>query len=215
MQTQPGKTVQLLEGLGHELHEDAPVFDYRAFALDFLKIIMAKTAADIEYDQVNNCGVSLATDGTGVSIIEYDNIRLLGGGMNRYDFEIVAFSGAGDGPGEYEFVFAYNNLNGALAGPLTVGVENAAGTVGEALVNNGDASSILANGLMVCLDLIQVGEKATMTYDVTVDEVFFQLTNSAVSEVDNPGSTTTSSDWTLVSDLPKIFMPLLHKQDLP
>ena len=32
------KTVQLLEALGHELHEDEPVFDYQAFALDFLKI---------------------------------------------------------------------------------------------------------------------------------------------------------------------------------
>ncbi len=43
------KTVQLLESLGHELYEDAPVFDYQAFALDFLKIIMAETAADIEW----------------------------------------------------------------------------------------------------------------------------------------------------------------------
>ena len=43
------KTVQLLKSLGHELHEDAPVFDYQAFALDFLKIIMAETAADIEW----------------------------------------------------------------------------------------------------------------------------------------------------------------------
>jgi amidase len=43
------KTVELLVSLGHELHEDAPVFDYEAFALDFLKIIMAETAADIEW----------------------------------------------------------------------------------------------------------------------------------------------------------------------
>ncbi len=42
-------TAHLLESLGHELHNDAPEFDGEAFALDFLKIIMAETAADIDW----------------------------------------------------------------------------------------------------------------------------------------------------------------------
>ena len=173
---------------------------------------------EVEYDGVNNYGVSLATAGTGVAIIEYDDIRLFGGGMNRYDFQIVAYSGVDDAPGMYEYVFAYDNLNGALDGPLTIGVENAAGTLGTALVNNGDASSVLANGLMVCLDRYQVGSAASLTYDVTVDEgATGDLVNSAVSTVDNPGSVPTSSDWTLSLDLGlmDIYLPLMYKQELP
>lgn len=43
------ETVKLLESLGHDLQEDAPEFDGKAFSIDFLKIIMAETRADIEW----------------------------------------------------------------------------------------------------------------------------------------------------------------------
>ena len=42
-------TVKLLQSLGHELHEDAPEFDGEAFSMNFLKIIMGETQADIEW----------------------------------------------------------------------------------------------------------------------------------------------------------------------
>jgi amidase len=41
--------VQLLESLGHELHEDAPTIDRHAFAMDFTTILMGETRADIEW----------------------------------------------------------------------------------------------------------------------------------------------------------------------
>ena len=41
-------TVQLLEELGHELVEDKPKFNEEAFALNFLKVLVAEIRADIE-----------------------------------------------------------------------------------------------------------------------------------------------------------------------
>ena len=56
--------------------------------------------------------------------------------------------------GDYEIVFVYDNLNGSLEGPLTIGVENAAGTSGVALVNKDSARQVISNGFMVCFDAV-------------------------------------------------------------
>lgn len=168
----------------------------------------------IEYNSSSNYGISLATSGPDVSIIEYDNAMTYSDSSNQYDFEIVAHSGRDDTPGRYEYVFAYDNLNGALTGPLTIGAENASGTTGVALVNNADASILLQDGLMICLDAVSVGKAASMTYDVAVDVGSIQrLTNTAVTTVDNPGSTATSDSWTLKLDLGylEIFLPIINK----
>ena len=174
---------------------------------------------EIVYNSGANRGVSLATAGPTVAIVEYDDVQLYGDPTNQYDFEIVAYRTPSNAPGDYEYVFAYDNLDGALTGPLTVGVENVGGLYGAALVNNGNASAVLSNGFMVCLDRVQVGGPASMTYDVTVDAGATMpfITNSAVSMVDNPGSVSTSADWTLNLDLGllPIYLPIVHKPALP
>lgn len=43
------KTVQLLQALGHELIEVDPQFDGEKFAINFMKIIVAETYADLQY----------------------------------------------------------------------------------------------------------------------------------------------------------------------
>ena len=148
---------------------------------------------EIFYDQANNHGVSLATAGApdGVVIVEYDDIQFFGGSADTFDFEIVVWRTVDDSPGAPEIIIAYDNLNGSLAGPLTVGVENVDGTAATSLVNNDSAEGVLHNGLMVCFDLNAPStDPVTITYAVTIDEETSGQTvvNTAVSTSSNIGS---------------------------
>jgi hypothetical protein len=150
---------------------------------------------EIVYDGAAQRGVSLATPGSNLIIIEYDDIQLYDDPANQYDFEIVATRAVDNTPGAYEFVFAYDNLDGALTGPVTIGVENAAGSFASVFLNRGDASSVLSNGLMVCLDQVLVSDTPVVTFDAVVgDHVPTVITNVADVEVDNPGSVPTTAE---------------------
>ena len=145
---------------------------------------------EIFYDAGLNHGVSLATAGApgGWIIVEYDDIQLYGGSPSIMDFEIVVSRAVIDAPGFYEIVYAYDNINYAL--PATIGVEDAAGANGVALVNNGDTSGIISDGFMVCFDQIGSADPAVITYQVTVDatDMYRTLTNNVAHDTDNPGS---------------------------
>ena len=111
------------------------------------------------------------------------------------DFEIVVSRAVIDAPGSYEIVYAYDNINYAL--PATIGVEDAAGANGVALVNNGDTSGIISDGFMVCFDQVGAADPVVITYQVTVDaSAHGILTNNIVHNTDNPGSmeASTSAD---------------------
>jgi hypothetical protein len=118
---------------------------------------------EIVYDQAANKGVSLAaaTDGS-LIVIEFDDVRLTNAPNSGYDMEMVMRRKVSDAPGAYEIVYAYDNLRGPLDGPLTIGVENAAGDSGVALVNKGSAEQVISDGLMVCLDAV-TGSPPTST----------------------------------------------------
>jgi uncharacterized repeat protein (TIGR01451 family) len=140
-----------------------------------------------------NTGVTLATAGKDLSIIEYDNLEYWSGyGLSGYewDFEIVMYSTVDDTPGAPEIVFAYDNLTSFTA-DNTVGLENADGNRAAPYLNLGDPNGILHDGLMVCFDYQAIGATpATLTYQVTVDggtsgEI---LTNYAEHNTGNPGS---------------------------
>lgn len=98
-------------------------------------------------------GVSLATNGPGMSIIEYDNLRKYGTTTVLGDVEIIVNSVVNDAPGAYEFVVAFgSDANSANAvNPTTLGIEAPGGTVATALVNNAAPPASLAD-LMVCYD---------------------------------------------------------------
>ncbi len=168
---------------------------------------------EIVYNLAENRGVTAGTDYLGsFLIIEYDDIQLWEDPTNQYDFEIVVYPTPSDAAGDYEYIFAYDNLEGDLMGALTIGFENVGGAIGAALVNKGDASSVISNGFMVCLNQIIVDGKETMTYNVTVDsDAVYPITNSAVSITDNPGSVPVSTSHDLF-DLLDVFLPITLKQ---
>ncbi|MCA9994865.1 MAG: S8 family serine peptidase [Anaerolineales bacterium] len=171
---------------------------------------------EIFYDQANNHGVSLATAGApdGVVIVEYDDIQFFGGSADTFDFEVVVWRTVDDSPGAYEIILAYDNLNGSLAGPLTVGVENVDGTAATSLVNNGSAEGVLHDGLMVCFDLNAPStDPVTITYAVTVDEgtLGSDVVNTAVSTTSNVGSQEAAASARVEIGL-RTYMPVIAKK---
>ncbi|TDE15825.1 S8 family serine peptidase [Jiangella asiatica] len=154
----------------------------------------------IRYDGPSNTGVTLASAGQGaLGIIEYDDLRLAGddpGAQGTYDVQAFAFRGSND------LVFAYDNLTGPLAGPITIGTENASGTTAASLVSAGSAAGVIADDTVVCatyagpdLDPVEISYQVTVDGDVTDGQV---LTNEVVHVTDNPGAqeVTTSVDVT-------------------
>lgn len=170
---------------------------------------------ELFYDQANNHGVSLAVADApgGVVIVEYDDAQFFGGSADTFDFEVVVWRGVDNAPGAYEVIVAYDNLNGSLAGPLTVGVENVGGTAATALVNNGSGEGVLHNGLMVCYDLnVPSADPVTITYAVTVDAgTLSDVVNTAVSSTTNVGSKeAAASAWVRVGL--RNYLPVIGKK---
>ena len=145
---------------------------------------------EIFYDAALNHGVSLATAGANVAIIEYDDLQPFGGGDSIGDMEIVLSRAVDDTPGFYEIVMAYDNLN-ALPPIATIGLEDASGTRAAPFLNLGDPSAVLSDGLMICYDLQGAANPVEITYQVTIDEneelCDSTLTNSVAHNTDNPG----------------------------
>lgn len=112
-------------------------------------------------------GVSLASAGADLTLIEYDNMELWpGGGGDSIDFELAIWGFVDDTPGAYEIVMAFDNIN--IVDPTgTIGVEDAAGATGTQYAFNDVAVS---DGMAICYDLIAPSYDPTVvTYQVTVD----------------------------------------------
>ncbi len=144
---------------------------------------------EIVYDEATNKGLSLAQFGEqgatpDFAILEYDDVHAYGQAAQTYDAQIIVPVGGND------VYYAYDNLNGPLDA-VTIGGENADGTTGHALVNNGDASEVIANGTVVCGTYTPGASGAgQFSYQVTVDADAASgvVTNSAKHTVDNPGA---------------------------
>ncbi|MCA9966010.1 MAG: hypothetical protein KC423_17280, partial [Anaerolineales bacterium] len=149
----------------------------------------------------------------GVVIVEYDDIQFFGGSADTFDFEIVVWRTVDDSPGAYEIIVAYDNLNGSLAGPLTVGVENVDGTAATSLVNNDSAEGVLHNGLMVCFDLNAPStDPVTITYAVEVNAgLGSDVVNTAVSTTSNIGSQEAAASARVQIGL-RTYMPFVPKK---
>ncbi|SDU87232.1 S8 family serine peptidase [Jiangella alkaliphila] len=160
---------------------------------------------EIVYNQAANSGLSVATAGAGIAVIEVDDLRLAGdptGAQGTYDMEAFLFTNSND------LVFAYDNLTGPLAGPITVGTENLTGTAASSLVNAGSAAGVIANDTVVCADYAGPDlDPVVITYDVTVDGDVADgtvLTNSAVHVNDNPGAQEVTVSDSVTVSLPAI-----------
>ncbi|WP_299927164.1 S8 family serine peptidase [uncultured Nocardioides sp.] len=163
---------------------------------------------EFRYDAGTGAGVSLAStasangnstlDAGEIAIIEYDDMRLYddeAGDGGSLDMQVIATAGSND------LVFVYDNVE---AGPLldgaTIGTENADGSVGAALVNAGDASTVLEDDLAVCATYSEpAAEGASFSYQVTVDPTIGakDLTNKVVHTTDDPGAKPASARHTV------------------
>lgn len=152
----------------------------------------------IRYDEDANSGVSLATAGADVAVVEYDDMRLYddeAGEAGSLDMEVFAFTDSND------LVFAYDNVEaGPLLEGVTIGTENADGSVGASLVDAGDASTVIEDGLNVCASYSEPeAEGASFSYQVTVDPTVGDkdLTNKVVHTTDDPGAKPASARHTV------------------
>ncbi len=97
-------------------------------------------------------GITLATAGKDLSIVEYDDPEVWNSGASVGDFEVVINSTVNNDPGHPEIIVAFDNLNpDALPDLATVGVESIGGREAAAYLNNADPT-VLSDGLMVCFD---------------------------------------------------------------
>lgn len=142
----------------------------------------------ITYDLATNKGVSLANLSTNsiptAHIIEMDDVSLKSDPTKTYDVEMFISKAVDDTPGEYEVVFAYDNINGPLD-IGTIGLENATGTEGvKYAYNDATALGAITNGMAICFDWKIVPPPATViTFQVVVDEVLgATLTNTAIHD---------------------------------
>lgn len=159
---------------------------------DYPNNLLALLWNDFElfYDGTANAGVSLATAGPDVAIIEYDNVQYFGGSPAVLDMEVVLFSVID--PTFPEIVVAYDNVDpaivAALPTPSSIGVENASGDEGLGLAF-GDPQAILDEGI-ICYDWVGPEfDPVVITYQVTVDEDASHgiASNEAIHVTDNPG----------------------------
>ncbi len=160
-------------------------------------------------DAATNDGVSLATAGPDLSVIEYDGLQWFGGSDPVLDMNIVIAS-LDNTPGFYEVVFAYDNIDVGQLGTATIGVENADGTDALALLNNGDAIDAISDGFQVCYDWRGPSfEPTVISYQVTVDfdNPGVRVSNDVVHDTDDPGSesATTSTKVKLVDGIPTVL----------
>lgn len=169
----------------------------------------------IEYDGTPGSirGVSLASAGPDVSIIEYDDIEPWtsdGTSPDRFDFEVVIVSTIDDTPGVYEIVYAYDNFVGSPAA-ATVGIENGDGTLASEFLF-GDPTGVITDGLIVCFDHVGAGpETVTITYQATVDAgQLGQIVNSVQTNTSNPGSQEEGTSTTLQVGHPT-YLPAVNK----
>lgn len=159
----------------------------------------------LQYDGPTNRGVSVANLTSGGSpvagVIEYDDLEPWPAGdtTDRFDFELIAYYEPD--PSRYEYIFAYDNLNGPV-GLGTIGLENVDGSFG---VQYAFDDITVTDGMAVCFDVVGEVEPAVITYQVTVDaSAHGILTNNVVHNTDNPGSmaASTSADVDILNIAP-------------
>jgi uncharacterized repeat protein (TIGR01451 family) len=145
---------------------------------------------EIVYDLDLNHGVSLASAGPDVSVIEFDDIYFFGGMAPALDMQVVLYSTVDNTPGFYEAVVAFDNIATAPT-EATIGVENATGTAAGVWLNAGDSTGVISDGYQICFDLTPaLGDPVVLTYQVMVDEGTegTVITNEASHGVNQPGA---------------------------
>jgi hypothetical protein len=173
-----------------DLPDSAAPNDLVSFFWNDMEIVYDGTPGSIR-------GVSLASAGPDLSIIEYDDIQPWHG-TDRYDLEVVLNSTIDNSPGAYEIIYAYDNLTGSLPGSVTVGVENVDGTAATKYLF-GNPAGVITDGLMICFDYHgPTSDPQVITYKVTVPSTCGGVfTNTVEHVVDNMGAKIDTAEYTL------------------
>ncbi|MDY0019232.1 MAG: serine protease, partial [Anaerolineae bacterium] len=149
----------------------------------------------VTYDAANRYGITIAgASGGSLMVIEYDNISPTGNtATDSLDMNIVFSRQPSDGVGEYEVVFAYDNV--ALATPQTgtIGLENADGTDGVQYAFN-DLTAGELEDLIICYDWtnqVKITYEAEVDADLTTSQ---KLTNALQHFVNGGGEGETEAE---------------------
>ncbi len=134
-------------------------------------------------------GVSLATAGPDLSIIEYDNLESWpGGGGDSIDIQVAIRGAANNSPDVFEIIFAFDNVNDGGNPFGTIGVEDATGTNGTQYAFDNVA---VTDGMAICFDLAGPSlDPVVLTYQVTVDPGTegSTITSTMENDVDSVGA---------------------------
>ena len=153
--------------------------------------VIAPLWSDLQLSLADDRGVRLATSGGEVAVVQWDDPFEFGGDPTDLANSVGTFqawvygSVADDRP---EITFEYDEL-GELPDLATIGVENLAGTLGTAVVNAGDPSSVLSEGGSVCLDYVGPEvDPVVLSYETIVapDAATGTYTNTVEHVTDNP-----------------------------
>lgn len=175
--------------------------------------VVAPYWRDMAVNNASGSGISVATAGPGVTIVEWDNMETVytSGGApvgDIADFQVVFMNQAG--PTEPDIIFSYDNVTHVFGDilPTTIGYEDLDGETGLTThyipyfgVDNEPVGSVEADaqsGLQVCFYLADVPDEPTkLSFTVSVDEdnTGGPIQMLAMSSVTNiPGTTTVASE---------------------
>lgn len=142
----------------------------------------------VVYDQVANRGVTMATAGANLTLTEFDDVELVGDTGTRLDFEVAMLRQPSNNPGDYEIVFAYDNITGTLPA-ASIGIENADGSVGIAY------TGVITDGMAICYDWKAPSQ--TVTFQAMVDSSIAAntvVTTTVDNSVNLPGTVPATGD---------------------
>jgi len=108
-------------------------------------------------------------------------------GAPTYDLQVWLNRTPDPEPGQYEAFFAYQDV-GNVAEPVTVGVEDASGVLGSALLAREDPSGQLTDDTVVCLDYAPPPDPASYQVTVDRDAPLGPLTSAATHTTDDPAA---------------------------
>jgi len=134
--------------------------------------VIAPFWTDLEADVAAGSAVH-ASGGHGFIVVQWENLFAYNGpdpavGPPVGDFEVIFLTEIDESLPE--IVFAYRDLDlDAIGGPVTVGIENRAGTEANSVLGAGDPNGVLSGGNL-CFDYVPpTADPLVLTYTATVD----------------------------------------------
>jgi hypothetical protein len=142
-----------------------------------------------------------------------DNVHVYDDPSQDYDVEFYLAKQADDTPGEYEIIFAYDNLNGGLD-TGTIGLEDASGFRGIKYAYNDQALSQITDGMAICFDSVMGQSTHIITYQVRVQNTAGEgwLINQLYHDNDAPQTEEEMAEARVWIAYFRYYFPLIGKE---